>query len=411
MKHKIAQMFCLKNSRKTKRNLTPIYLRITINGERYEEAIHRQVEISEWSKISGRMKGKSSIAEKINTYLDAIRTRVFDLEREMVFAGESITYESFRNKWSGVGESPKLILQLFEAHNEEVAQLVGKDFSAGTLKRYKTSLRHTRNFIQWKYKVNDMDIKKLNYEFITSYAFWFKTVRDCNHNTTMKYLTNFKKIVFICIKNNWLDKDPFFGFKFTKVEVERPFLTEQEISRIAAKVFKIERLEYVRDIFLFCCYTGLAYVDVQKLKRDEINVGIDGEKWIFANRQKTDEPLKIPLLPFAVNVVKKYREHEGCIIKNRVLPVFSNQKMNAYLKEIADVCGIHKNLTFHVARHTFATTVTLNNDVPIETVSKLLGHKNLRTTQHYAKILDLKVSRDMQSLKQKLSDKSDFNNL
>ena len=405
MQHKIKQMFFLRTSRKNKRNLTPIYLRITINGKRYEEAIHREVDISEWSKISGKMKGKSSSAEKINTYLDAIRTRVFDLEREMVFAGESITYESFRNNWSGTAEKPKMILELFQEHNDQVAQLIGKDFSAGTLKRYKTSLEHTRNFIQWKYKVDDMEIKKLDYGFITSYAFWFKTIRNCNHNTTMKYLTNFKKIVYICMKNNWLDKDPFFGFKFNKIEVERPILLEDEIERITSKEFNIERLDYVRDVFLFSCYTGLAYVDVKKLRRREIITGIDGEKWISAKRKKTDTPIKIPLLPFAESLLIKYRNHDQCTIADRVLPVFSNQKMNAYLKEIADVCDINKKLTFHIARHTFATTITLNNDVPIETVSKLLGHKNLRTTQHYAKILDKKVSRDMKSLKDKLSNK------
>ena len=407
MEHKISQMFFLRTSRKTKRNLTPIYLRITINGKRLEEAIHREIEYSEWSKIGGRMKGKSSSAEMINTYLDAIKTRVFDLEREMVFAGEIISYESFRNKWLGVKIAPKMILEIFEVHNEELAQLIGKGFSAGTLKRYKISLQHTQSFMKWKYKLSDMDIKKLDYEFITSFAFWFRTVRNCNHNTTMKYLTNFKKIVFICIKNGWLDKDPFFGFKFNKIEVERPFLSEDEIDRITAKEFGIPRLDYVKDVFLFCCYTGLAYVDVQKLKRAEITVGVDGEKWIFANRKKNDIPLRIPLLPFAETLLNKYQNHVQCIVADVVFPVFSNQKMNAYLKEIADVCGVKKNLTSHMARHTFATTITLNNDVPIETVSKMLGHKNLRTTQHYAKILDLKVSRDMKSLKEKLSSKDD----
>ena len=408
MEHKISHLFYAKNSRKTKQNHTPIYLRITINGRRFEQSINREVEISEWSKKAGIMKGKTGSAKIINAYLEVIRARVYDIERELIFAGESITYETFKNRWAGVAEKPKMILELFEVHNKEIAQLIGKDYAKMTLKRYNTSLRHTRSFINWKYKVNDMGIKKLDYEFINSYAFWFKTIRNCNHNTTMKYLTNFKKIVFICLKNGWLDKDPFVGFKFNKHEVERPFLTEDEVLRITSKEFYIKRLDYVRDVFLFSCYTGLAYVDMQKLRRTEIAIGADGERWIFTRRQKTDTPSRIPILPFAEAIIKKYQNHEQCMIHDRVLPVFSNQKMNAYLKEIADLCGINKQLTFHIARHTFATSITLNNGVPIETVSKMLGHKNLRTTQHYAKILDLKVSQDMKLLKEKLLNKSVF---
>ena len=328
------------------------------------------------------------------------------MEREMIQDGLEITYQSFKEKWSGADEKSHMLLEVFKQHNDEVAQLAGKDFAAATLKRYTTSLRHTRNFIAWKYKVPDIDIRKLNYEFISNYAFWLKSIRNCNHNSSMKYLTNFKKIVLICLKNGWINKDPFIGFKLSKHEVERPFLTDLELNQIALKQFSSNRLNYVKDIFLFSCYTGLAYVDVKKLKRSEIAVGVDGEKWIFTKRQKTDTPSRIPILPVAEELMNKYKDHEQCIIHDRLLPVLSNQKMNAYLKEIADVCGINKILTFHIARHTFATTVTLSNGVPIETVSRMLGHKNLRTTQHYAKILDLKVSEDMKLLKNKLSNKS-----
>lgn len=169
-----------------------------------------------------------------------------------------------------------MILETFQQHNNQVAQLVGKDFSVGTLQRYKTSLDHTRNYIQWKYKLPDLDVNRLNYEFINDYAFWLKSVRNCNHNSTVKYLANFKKIVLLCIKNDWLQKDPFIGFKLTKREVERPFLTETELQVMASKEFVTDRLTLVRDIFLFCCFTGLAYADVKKLKRSEIAVGIDG---------------------------------------------------------------------------------------------------------------------------------------
>ena len=275
------------------------------------------------------------------------------------------------------------------------------------LDRYKTSYKHTQSFLKWKYKLADIDIDKLNYEFIAEYEFWLKSVRKCGHNTTMKYLANFKKIVIRCLKNGWLQKDPFIGFNMAKKEVERTALTEHELQTLSAKTFAAERLSIVKDIFLFSCYSGLAYADVQKLKRSEIVIGMDGEKWIFTKRQKTDSSSRIPLLPVALQILNRYAEHPQCKFGDKVLPVLSNQKMNAYLKEIADVCGITKNLTYHIARHTFATTVTLSNGVPIETVSKMLGHRNFKTTQHYAKILDKKISEDMKSLRHKFSGKLD----
>ena len=205
------------------------------------------------------------------------------------------------------------------------------------------------------------------------------------------------------LKSGWLQKDPFTGFNMGLREVQREAITDEELKLMTDKKFVIDRLCQVRDIFLFSCYTGLAYVDIQKLKRSEITMGIDGIKWIFTRRQKTETPSRIPILPQAQEVIDRYVNDPKCIAMGKVLPILSNQKMNAYLKEIADCCGISKNLTFHIARHTFATTITLSNGVPIETVSKMLGHKSLKTTQHYANILDKKVSQDMQALKERLN--------
>lgn len=393
MDHKISILFFTRISKKTKENLVPVYLRITVGGQRIEQSTNRTIELSKWSNKAGKMKGTNAESRAFNSFLDAIKSKVYSAERELTQDGKIITYQTLKEKWFGVDIKLYMILETFKQHNEQVAQLIGKDFSAATLQRYKTSLDHTRNFILWKYKLPDLDVNKLNYEFINDYAFWLKTVRNCNHNSTMKYLANFKKVVLICIKNGWLQKHHFVGFKLTKREVERPFLTEAELQQMALKEFPIERLTLVRDIFLFSCYTGLAYADVKKLMRNEIAVGVDGEKRIFTKRQKTDTSSRIPLLPVSEGLLRKYKDHPQCI-RGNVLPILSNQKMNAYLKEIADVCGINKILTFHIARHTFATTVTLSNGVPIETVSKMLGHTNLRTTQHDAKILDTKVSEE-----------------
>src|ERR1035437_699775 len=402
MDHKISILFYSRIASKNNENLVPVYMRITVNGKRYEQSTNRFVDLQNWCANGGRMKGSHTDAKNLNNYLDSIRNKVHITERNMIRDGKKITYESFKDEWLGVHDKSYMILEIFKQHNEEVAMLIGKDFSASTLARYKTSLMHTQNFIMWKYKVDDLDILKLNYEFISNYAFWLKSIRNCNHNSTMKYLANFKKIALICLKNGWIQRDPFVNFKLTKREVDRPFLTSHELKDIVEKKFGTERLKIVKDIFLFSCYTGLAYADVKKLKRSDLGIGVDGEKWIFTKRQKTDIPSRIPLLPFSESLINKYHDHPQCIINDRLLPVLSNQKMNSYLKEIADTCYIHKNLTFHIARHTFATTVTLSNGVPIETVSKMLGHKNLRTTQHYAKILDLKVSEDMGLLRKRL---------
>lgn len=207
------------------------------------------------------------------------------------------------------------------------------------------------------------------------------------------------------MKHGWLDKDPFVGFKMTKREVERPFLVEEELTRIFNEDFKMPRLRQVRDIFIFCCYTGLAYADVKKLTREEITTGIDGKKWIWTSRQKTETTTRVPLMARALEILERYKDDPQCVNQGRLLPVLSNQKMNNYLNEIADACSITKKMTFHTARHTFATTVTLSNGVPIETVSKMLGHRNLKTTQHYARILDLKVSEDMNNLRKILEAK------
>jgi len=297
-------------------------------------------------------------------------------------------------------------MEIFKHHNDQMAELVGREYAPGTLERYNTSYKHTISFLEWKYKVTDLDITQLNFEFITEYEFWLKSVRKCDHNSTMKYLSNFRKIINICIRNSWLQKDPFIGFKMTQREVERTALTEFELQVLSAKKFSVERLGLVRDIFLFSCFSGLAYSDVKKLKRCEIVIGIDGEKWLISKRQKTDITASIPLLPQALRIVDKYEKDPQCILTERVLPILSNQKMNAYLKEIADLCGINKNLTYHIARHTFATTVTLSNGVPIETVSKMLGHRNIKTTQHYAKIPDIKISMDMKQLRTKFGNEA-----
>lgn len=238
--------------------------------------------------------------------------------------------------------------------------LINKDYSFGTHERYCTALHHTKEFIEYKYNVSDYPIKLVNHEFITEFEYYFKTKRKCSHNTAIKYLTNFKKIMRICLGNGWIDKDPFINYRFHLNEVEREILHEHEIQAIVDKEFATSRLDQVRDIFLFCCFTGLAYSDVKKLSKDNLIIGIDGERWIKVNRTKTDTRSSIPVLPMAQAILDKYANHPKSCAEKKLLPVNSNQKMNGYLKEIAAICGIEKNITFHIARHSFATTVNLS---------------------------------------------------
>lgn len=395
--------FQLKKSKADETGKAPIYARITINEIRTEFSIKRSVDPEKWVSNAGVVKGTTEESKSINAYLATVRLKLNEHYRLLMEANKPISAETVKNAYLGISEKGKTIIEVFQYHNKQVKELLNKDFSYGTYERYCTALSHTQEFIQWKYNVSDLEIKQINYEFITEFEYYLKTVRKCSHNTAIKYITNFKKIIRICIGNGWLERDPFTNYKISLREVERECLTEAELDAVAAKEFPTQRLEAVRDIFLFCCFTGLAYSDVKKLSKDHIIMGIDGEKWIKINRTKTDTRSSIPLLPIPAGIIEKYANNPKCQAENRLLPVLTNQKMNGYLKEIADVCGITKNITSHLARHTFATTVTLTNGVPLESVSKMLGHKSVRTTQHYAKIVDRKVSDDMQLLKAKFA--------
>ena len=401
MNSKVTLHFYAKSTKANGKGLLPIYVRLTIDGKRFEYSTKKFIEPTKWSTELSKMKGNSEEARSINNLLDFTRNRINEIQFELLKDGVSLNIEEFKNRLLGIKERERLLIPIFTEHNRKIKELVGTEYAPGTLERYETSLKHTKDFLQWKFRVSDIDIEKIDHAFITEYEFYLRTERKCANNTAVKYIKNFHKIINICLANGWLTKDPFANYKSKVKEVTREFLTELEIQSLMEKEFVSERLELVRDIFVFSCFTGLAYIDVKQLSHDNIVLGIDGDKWINKNRQKTDTNSKIPLLPTAQYIVDKYENHPVCKNKGNLLPILSNQKMNAYLKEIATVCGINKELTFHIARHTFATTVTLSNGVPIETVSKMLGHTNLKTTQHYAKILDKKISDDMQVLKAK----------
>jgi site-specific recombinase XerD len=411
METRMSILFYGKKTKNESDKLLSIYLRVTINGERFEVSTQRYVETARWSASAGKVKGNSEEARSINQHLDSLKQKVYDYQKSIVMEGQHFTKEMLRMKWYGIEQRTHTIVEVFKQHNDQLKALIGKDNSKATYTKYRTTLDHTIAYLKWKFQRSDIEISAITYSFITDFEFWLKSVQNCNHNTTIKYLSNLRKIINVCLKNGWLTKDPFIGFKMTKKEVIREILSEEELQTLISKDIQNVRIRQVRDIFIFSCFTGLAYIDAKRLKRSEIVIGMDGERWIYTRRKKTDSSTRIPLLPVVQDIMEVYKDHPQCINDDCLLPVPSNAKLNAYLKEVADICGIKKHLTFHIARHTFATTVTLNNGVPIESVSKMLGHKSIKITQIYAKILDRKVSEDMGLLRQKFATKAEERNV
>ncbi|MDQ0065175.1 site-specific integrase [Chryseobacterium lathyri] len=387
--------------KKAKNNseMSTIYLRITIFGKRTEISTGQQVKTSQWSIKSGRVTGNTHKAQQLNSLLESSRAKLFECYNTLLNEGREITCENLRNKYLGIEERKVTLIEVFKDHNLKMKELIGKEFSRGTWERYETSLRHTQAFMKWKFKISDIDVRHINPGFVADYEFYLRTVRDCSNNSAVKYIKNFQKIINICLDNEWMSKNPFTNYKSKIIKVDVRFLTDLELERLRNKKFISERLRIVRDIFVFCCYTGLAYIDIKNLTNYKIIRGIDGGLWIKIKRTKTKVEASIPILAEAQAILERYEGYPKCINENTVLPVLSNQKMNEYLKEIGDLCEIDFDITFHTARHTFATTITLNNGVPLETVSKMLGHTNIRMTQHYAKIQDKKIGTDMSLLK------------
>ncbi|MBO6531935.1 MAG: site-specific integrase [Muricauda sp.] len=406
MSHSFSKLFYLKGKHKENDVKVPIYLRLTVNGKRSELSISRKVDPQKWNARTGKMKGTNLESNELNQYLDTVRSRINKIHRQLVEDNKPFTSLDVKNLYLGKGEKLKMLLELFDEHNQQMKKLIDIEFALGTYKRYHTTRNHVAEFIKTEFQKSDIPIRDVDLKFIKGFEFFLKTDKKCNHNSALKYINNFKKIIRMAVAHEWISKDPFYNYKVQFKTVEREFLSKGELQALVDKKIRGKRLNVVRDMFVFCCYTGLSYIDVQKLHPDNIVKHIDGSLWIKSQRTKTKSKLGIPLLPTALDIIEKYQDHPKVVNGDCVLPVLSNQKSNAYLKEIAELCGIKKNLTTHLARHTFATTVTLSNGVPIETVGQMLGHKNLRTTQHYAKIIDRKVSDDMAALKEVLGSQS-----
>lgn len=377
----------------------PIYLRITVNRKRVNLSINRAVNPERWKQTEQLQKARKTEDRELSFYMESIRSRLKEVERELLESKVPITAETIKNAFAGNHKKEKTLLEVFEYHNNNFKALVlSGQASQGTLDRYLCVIKHLRAFLKFQYNRSDIQLSELEFSFITHFDFYFRTERKCNNNTTVKYIRNFRKIIKIAIEEGWLKYDIFSKYKGKLIEVTKDYLTPDEIAKIQEKEITIERLSIIRDIFLFAIYTGYAYGDVQELTYKHILKHIDHQLWIFKKRKKTGIDENVMLLHPALQLIEKYKNHPKCLAKGVLFPVPTNQKVNSYLKEIADICGIKKVITFHTARHTFATTVMLGNGVSLETVKDVIGHKNIKHTQVYAKMLNSKVSEDMKRL-------------
>lgn len=395
-------LFYIRKDKKDEEGKTPIYCRITVNGKRSELAIKRYTTAEKWNSSKGYVKGTSEEARSLNAYIDSVRAKVYEHQRALMEANKPATATAIKNSIIGISQKSQSLFLLFKDHNAKVKQLVGKDYSHGTLDRYDTVFKHLREFVKHRYSLVDILLSDVDHSFIQEFDHYLRTVRNCENNTSVKYIKNFKKIIRDALAKGLITIDPFLSYKVKLKKVDRGFLIQEEINAIRLKNISIPRLAQVRDIFILQCYTGLAYADIKKLSSRHIVNGVDGQLWISTRRTKTDTIVNVPILPEAQSIIDRYAGNPQCLNKGVLLPVLSNQKMNGYLKEIADLCGITKNLSSHLARHTFSTTITLANGVSLEAVSKMLGHTNMNTTRVYARMMDSRVSQEMNLLRSKL---------
>ena len=389
-------LFYIRRDKTNKRGEAPVFMRLTINGERADASIKRFIEPHAWNSAKGKANEKSRGGKDLNLYLDAISANILRIQRDLELDKKEVSAQIILNRYLGKEQSDRhTLMEVFRAHNEKCRALSGISLAPATVIRYETTLRLTEEFLQKNYKKEDCYLDEVTNQFIEDFEFFLKTVRRCCHNTTTKYLLNFKKIIRIALAKGWMKKDPFAQVHFHFEPVEREFLEKQELKAMLNKEITITRLAQVRDIFCFCCLTGLAFTDVQQLRPEHLVADIHGKILIRKARQKTKNMCNIPLLDEAQKIIDRYRDHPYCQTHGVLLPVCSNQKMNSYLKELADICGIRKNLSTHCARHTFAT-LTLASGATIDNVAKMLGHANVNMTRRYAKVLDSSIMRDME---------------
>lgn len=394
-------------SKVLKNGEAPILLRVTIDGQYDEVRIQRSVSVNLWNPSKGYCRGKDRVSLELNSYIDNLKVRLLQIHKDLLLEEAFITPRALLMKLFAKEEKHTLLAAMGQ-HIENCKRRIDIDFRLGSLKRYVNCYDALKIMVDRFYAKEDITFYELTGRFVDEFELYLRTEKKLSQNTLTKYMTCLKKITNSALRNDWMKRDPFVDKKnlFRKVETTPTFLTLDELKKIDEKEFAVQRLEHVKDFFLFCCYTGLAFIDAKTLCSEHLLRDNNNDLWIRKSRIKITDAKEsctcnVPLLPQAQAILEKYnwspeKENAPC------LPIPSNQKMNAYLKEIAVLCGIKKKLTVHVARHTFATTITLANHVSLQNVSKMLGHSSTKMTQHYARVLDRNIMEDMQVVSKKL---------
>lgn len=402
MRSTFSVLFFVKKDKQKANGNYPIWCRITMDKLPVTFNLRTDVKPELWNAKTGKAEGRTMEATQINNYLDLVHGRLFSIYQGLQLTGkcsaEEVKNEFLGRKKEVVDEREpyeKYLVKLFEKNNENYEKLVGHSIIQKTYGRYVQTLSLLKFFMQSEYSKTDMLLEEITPMFVSDFKVYLISTGKYKNNTVSKHMQRFKKIITTAKDNGYITTNPFAGFEMQWEESDRCYLTEEEVMRLIEKQFATKRLEEVRDMFIFSCYTGLAYCDVKALTEYNIRKSFDGKFWIMINRQKTSTAASIPLFKIPELIIEKYK---GKVDNGCLLPIKSNQKMNEYLHEIAILCGINKKLTTHVARHTFATTITLANGVPMESVSKMLGHSKIETTEIYAKITNSKISRDCQHL-------------
>ncbi len=398
-KHTFSVLFFIQRTKLNKEGKAPILARITINKQMAHLSTRQAILPERWVSSSGRAIGTSKEDKQINRFLEDYKGIIYTKYNELLLTGEVITVDKLKQTLSSKGEKCITLLDLYDDFLTDYAKLVGHSTTQRTYDKYELVRKRLAAYMKEQYNLSDIPLRDITPKFIREFDTFLRSTYGVANNHAMKMVQKFRTIFQTAVDNGWVQKNPFASIKIHFDIIDRGYLTKQELAAIIQKPMSSKRLDQVRDIFVFCCFCGLAYCDVAELTTENIITGDDGNLWIRTRRQKTDTPVDVPLLEIPMMILQKYQVQ---LKDGKLLPVPTNQKCNAYLKEIADICGIDKELTFHLARHTFATTITLSNGVPIETVSKMLGHRNIRTTQIYAKVIQEKVSVDMAALASRL---------
>lgn len=402
-------LFFVLKTKLLKNGEAPILMRITINGQYEETRIQRSIPLKLWNAAKGCSKGKDRASNELNSYLSELATRALEKYKELILEQAISTPSLILKRVFGKDTEMRTLLGTIRLEIKEMEKVMNIDYAPVTINRYKNVLKKLENSIPTFYDKEDITFHELTPEFIKAFDMHLKTEVGLCRNTIVRYMKCFKKITNMALTKGWMKKDAFYGYKMEQDETDPVFLTYNELQTVMNKEFTIPRLTLVRDIFIFASFTGLAFADVSTLKKEDLVQDNNGDWWIrkgrikLTHRRKASSICNIPLLPVPLTILKKYENNPVCIKKRCCLPVPCNQKMNSYLKEIADFCGIKKNITTHTARHTFGTTITLANNVPLQDVSVMLGHSSTRMTQHYARVMNNNLKKSMNHVKEQLT--------